>query len=130
RLYAEMLEENPAHAPIRGEFPTWQAAQYAARAGTGPTGDDSPPDKAERTRLRWLALGWMRAELDAWTSQLAPNRPETRRRAADFFHRFQTEPAMAGVRDPQALAGLPNEERAAWQAFWDDLAARMPAGPN
>ena len=33
------------------------------------------------------------------------------------------EPCLAGVREPEALAALPEAERLDWLAFWDDLDA-------
>ena len=47
----------------------------------------------------------------------------------------QADPNLAGVRDPQELATLPPEERAAWEKFWADVAdllrrvAGTPATP-
>jgi hypothetical protein len=33
---------------------------------------------------------------------------------------------LAGVRDPEALAVLPEDERAAWQAFWREVQGWLP----
>jgi len=41
---------------------------------------------------------------------------------------WQTDPAMASVRDAAALAKLPDAEREQWQRFWADVAA-LPADP-
>jgi hypothetical protein len=30
-------------------------------------------------------------------------------------------PVLAGVRDPAALANLPESERQTWQAFWEEV---------
>jgi hypothetical protein len=117
-------------APIRGEFPTWQAARYATRAGTVPSDDEPPLDANAKARLRWQALAWMRAEADHWKSELRTGTMETRRRATDFFHRFQTDPTMAAVRNADALDSLPADERNAWRAFWNDLAASLPIAPR
>lgn len=127
KLYADALEADPNLPAIRGESPRWQAARNAARAGTSPTGDDPPPDDITKARLRRQALAWMRADLEAWTKQIAPDKPETRRRAADFLRRYQVAREMAGVREPEALKALPDDERAAWEAFWRDVAAFLPA---
>ena len=34
---------------------------------------------------------------------------------------FAAFPCLAGVRDPAALADLPEPERQAWQAFWQEV---------
>lgn len=36
---------------------------------------------------------------------------------------WTTDPALASVREPPALAMLPDAERAEWQRFWSDVAA-------
>ncbi len=126
RLYAEALAADPSMPPVRGEPPSLAAACHAARAGTVPTADDPPPDAADRARLRSQALAWLRTDLDAWTSHLAAGKPEGRRRAADYLRRYRTYTEFAAVRDPEALKALPEDERAAWAAFWADVAARTP----
>ncbi len=130
RLYAEMLEADPDMPRIRGGSPFLHAARYAARAGTGPTGDDPPPDDAAKARLRRQALAWMRAEFDAWTPQLAIDKPETRRRAVMYSRRYREDPALARLRDPKVLQALPEDERKGWEAFWGEVAARIEADPN
>jgi tetratricopeptide (TPR) repeat protein len=42
---------------------------------------------------------------------------------------WQTEPALAGVRDEAALAKLPAAEREQWQGLWADVAALLPSDP-
>jgi hypothetical protein len=127
KLYEEALAADPNLGPIRGELPCWQAARHAVLAGTGASEDDPPLDDAEKTRLRWRALDWMREEMNARAAQLASGRPEARRRAADFFGRYQNDPNMAGVRDPEAIDALLPDEREAWRAFWREVAQRIAA---
>jgi hypothetical protein len=42
---------------------------------------------------------------------------------------WQTDPALASVRDPEALAKLPDTEREPWQRYWADVAAVVAADP-
>src|SRR5205823_11400613 len=42
---------------------------------------------------------------------------------------WQTESALASVRDPAALAKLPDAEREQWQRLWTDVAALVVADP-
>ena len=42
---------------------------------------------------------------------------------------WQTDPALASVRGPAALAKLPDAEREPWQRFWADVAAVVAADP-
>ena len=40
-----------------------------------------------------------------------------------------SDPALASVRDPAALAKLPDAEREPWQRLWTDVAASIAADP-
>src|SRR5262249_47365892 len=42
---------------------------------------------------------------------------------------WQTDPALASVRDPAPLAQLPEDERKEWQRLWADVAALLAADP-
>jgi tetratricopeptide (TPR) repeat protein len=42
---------------------------------------------------------------------------------------WQTDPALASVRDPAPLAQLPAAERRQWQRLWADVAALLAADP-
>jgi serine/threonine-protein kinase len=90
------------------------AACAAARAAA------EAADDAERARLRRQALDWLRASLAVlFRPDGGAPRAAARQEAADWgFH-----PALAGLRDPAALANLPAAERAEWARFWDDVAA-------
>jgi serine/threonine-protein kinase len=69
------------------------------------------PAKA-KAALRRQALAELRAALAA-----PPDRQTLRQ--------MQGEPALAAVRDPAALAALPEAERAAWAEFWADAAVLL-----
>ena len=46
------------------------------------------------------------------------------RKEAEFrqvLENLRSFPALAGVRNPAALANLPEPERQAWQAFWQEV---------
>src|SRR5207245_10417714 len=42
---------------------------------------------------------------------------------------WQTDPALASVRDPAELAKFPAAEREQWQRFWADVGAVVAADP-
>jgi tetratricopeptide (TPR) repeat protein/predicted Ser/Thr protein kinase len=81
-------------------------------------------DDAERTRWRLQALGWMRAYLE-----LAIKLQERGERAGWSPASWQTDSAMARVRNPAELAKLPAAEREQWQLLWADVAAQVAADP-
>jgi hypothetical protein len=39
------------------------------------------------------------------------------------FQHWQKDTDLSGVRDPAALAKLPEDERRQWQKLWDDVEA-------
>jgi hypothetical protein len=68
---------------------------------------------------------WLRAELALRTKQLATNPAEARKELAHW----KADPDLAGVRDPDALARLPEPERDASGSSWaevDRLLRRPP----
>ena len=46
-----------------------------------------------------------------------PDRPKM----AETLAHWKADADLAGVRDPEALAKLPEAERTAWRTFWEDV---------
>jgi tetratricopeptide (TPR) repeat protein len=84
----------------------YEAACAAALAGCGRGADAGRLPEAEKARLRGQALAWLRAE---------------RAGAPERAGQWLDDPDLDGVRDPDALAKLPEAERKEWAAFWDDV---------
>jgi hypothetical protein len=82
---------------------------------------------AERARLSRQALQWLRAELAA---RLRPRRPQTLPQAVMVVLDWQTDPALAGLREGEALKRLGAEERQAAQRLWSDLDRIVMATPQ
>jgi serine/threonine-protein kinase len=93
-----------------------------AAAGTGAR----PVQFGERdgAALRRQALQWLRSSLEV-TVSLRKDAPTL----ALPFSVWQTDPDLASVRDPAALARLPAEEREAWQQLWMEVAVQISADP-
>jgi hypothetical protein len=51
-----------------------------------------------------------------------------REQAQKTLGRWQTDAALAGIRDPEALALLPDEERDACRKLWTEVAAAIRQG--
>ena len=106
----------------------YAAACAAVRAAAGQGSRRRAAGEPERADQRRQALDWLRADLELTTKLLRRRRGVVERWSlADW----QTDPALAGVRDPAALAKLPDAEREQWQRLWADVAAlarRRPAG--
>lgn len=99
----EAFEANPKLADDlqAGHRLTAARAGIAASAGRG---DASDLLAAEKTRLRKLALGWLRDDLAV-------------RSPADLAE-WLTDPALAPVRDQTGLAELPADEQTNWKELW------------
>jgi serine/threonine-protein kinase len=131
RLWQEAFRAQPALAEdLRAEH-RYAAACAAALAGWVRGKDEPPPDEAARARWRRQALDWLRADLGARTRQLQEGTPLARSAVQDAMSHWMLDPDFAGVRDPEALAKLPEAERADWRALWsavDGLLGRSRAG--
>ncbi len=123
RLYAGALDTNPKLAEDRTAQHAYNAACCAALAGCGRGKDDPPPDEAARAKLRAQALGWLREEASAWKRAALTAGDPDRPSVAPTLAHWKVDPDLAGVRDPDALAKLPEAERAAWKALWDHVEA-------
>jgi tetratricopeptide (TPR) repeat protein len=123
RLYADALAADPRLADGREPQHRYKAACAAARAGDGAGEDDPAPDDASRAALREQALGWLQAELAAWSRRVEWGPPGGRPAVVQTLRRWGLVSDLAGVRAPDALARLPAAERAAWQALWADVDA-------
>jgi serine/threonine-protein kinase len=120
-LYAACLAEDASlTADLRSET-RYDAACAAALAVPRPQGRPTALDEAQMGPRRQQAIAWLRADLDAWSSNFAadPQLPsaEVRRR----FGRWTEGPELAGLRDAAALAAMPDAERAEWAALWADV---------
>jgi hypothetical protein len=73
--------------------------------------------------LRRQALDWLRADLDANTSLAdeATGRPSVQRRMTIWLK----DAALAGVREENSLASLPEPERKEWRQLWADVQALL-----
>jgi serine/threonine-protein kinase len=125
RFYAAAFSADPRLAKNLVLRHRYQAACAAARAATGQGQDAGKlPDK-ERAGLRRQALIWLQEDLAAWT-ELAQRGPAQARAALQqTLQRWQQAPDLAGIRDEQALAKLPDAERTAWRQLWADVDALL-----
>ena len=64
------FKAQPAVADDMKNQPRYDAACAAALAGCGQGKDDPPPDDEARRGLRRQALGWLQADLAAWSREI------------------------------------------------------------
>ncbi len=100
------------------------ATRTVLRATAGQDSEKGRRDESVQTRLRLQALGWLQAYLE-----LAKRLRDSGERTGWSPATWQTDSALAGVRDPTELAKLPAAEREQWQLLWADVAAEVAADP-
>jgi tetratricopeptide (TPR) repeat protein len=76
--------------------------------------------------LRRQALDWLRACLELKTELLKEGKAMS---WGWMLSDWQTDPALASVRDRAAMTKLPDAERERWQRLWADVAALITADP-
>jgi serine/threonine-protein kinase len=122
RYYASALA---AKEPLPDDFVARQrfdAARVAVLAGCGEGEDAGKLGEEERALRRKQALAWLRADLAAWEKQMASGQPQPRAVLRALTH-WQKHRDLEGVRGAEGLKRLPEDERAAWQQLWAEVAA-------
>jgi superkiller protein 3 len=121
RLYAQAFAAEPKFADDLKAPHRYNAACAAALAGCGTGKDADQLDDRERARLRHRALTWLQADLAVWRRLLADNEAKIRPALQPTMQRWLGAPEFARVRDPEALAKLPEAERQDWQKLWAEV---------
>lgn len=127
RFYAEAFKANPALKGESGNRFCYMAAKAAVQAAAGEGKDLGELSDAQRIDLRHQALDWLKEDLVIWTTLSKSETIEDRLRVARALRMEKRSPALASVRDAEALAKLPAGEREAWQQFWNSLDAAFGA---
>jgi hypothetical protein len=93
-------------------------------------GGEAVPPAAEdaRARLRQQAWALLRAEVAAQARRLSSGSPAEAAAARQVLEVLRGLPVLAGVHNPAALAQLPEAERQAWQAFWQEVEGLLRGG--
>jgi tetratricopeptide (TPR) repeat protein len=117
RLYRASFAGQPQLADSYRHF----AAAAAARAGCGQGKDAIALGETERARWRQQALKWLRADLEAGRDRLVKD-PERAGSILQKMRGWRDGADFTGMREPDALAKLPEAERQAWQKLWADVA--------
>jgi tetratricopeptide (TPR) repeat protein len=119
RFYAEAFMAQPRLAEKLGsEGSRYDAACAAALAGCGQGKDADQTDDKERARLRQQALSWLQADLAAWQRVLKPQADKAGPLVREKMQHWLHDTDFTGVRDPDALAKLPEAESQEWQRLW------------
>src|SRR5262249_30000461 len=109
-------------APVVDDAPRFEAACSAALAGCGRGEGAAALSPDRRADLRRQARHWLRDGLAAWRVRLERGGPDGRAALAAALAAWQADPQLTGVRDPEALSELPEDERPRWRQLWQDVA--------
>jgi serine/threonine-protein kinase len=125
RFYAEAFAHAAKLADDLRQQHRYNAACAAALAGCG-RGEDARalPDK-EALRLRRQALDWLKADLAAYAKLAQRGDPSAKQMVRQRLDHWRQDAELAGLRDPQALEKLPDDEREACRALWADVDALL-----
>ncbi len=135
RLWAESFTTSPALADDLATANRFQAARAAARAATEPGAGEPPSEPGSRARWTKQALDWLGADLTASEAVLRAGNHRQRAAVSKRLGRWQVDPALAGIREESAPAGISESERLALREFWRRVEAlraeaRAPIEPN
>jgi serine/threonine-protein kinase len=122
-LWREAFDAEPKLAEDLKAGHRYNAACAAALAGCGQGEDVAKLDEQEKARWRKQALDWLKADLALRAKQLESGKPEDRAEVLKTLRHWQSDTDLAGVREPAALAKLPEPERQSWEKLWADVAA-------
>jgi tetratricopeptide (TPR) repeat protein len=93
----------------------YDVACWAALAASS----DSDRDRAARCRKQ--ALAWLNADLAATRQEAASSKAAERTTAKNRMRHWQNDADFAGLRGREALAKLPETERALWHRLWVEV---------
>jgi len=97
------------------------ASRCALLASGGLGSDAVQITDAERLAMRKQAIQWLQADLKVWQRLLANDAPAERDMSRNMLSHWQSEPDLAGLRDPEALNNLPADESVECRKLWDSV---------
>jgi WD40 repeat protein/serine/threonine protein kinase len=129
RLYADAFALDPKLGSDSGGRHRYDAACYAALTASGQDKDAEAIDENERTRWRKQALGWLRANLEAYEKLLEGGKSQVRLMQVRLelgmvsvrLEDWQRDNDLVGIRDQYVIANLPAEERQQCQKLWAEV---------
>jgi hypothetical protein len=115
--------DDVAARQARAERDLWlrQVARQAGQAAWESPEVFPAAVEAARARLRQQALALVRAEVATQAQLLSSVNPAEATAARQVLETLSGLPGLASVSNPAALALLPEPERQAWQAFWQEV---------
>jgi serine/threonine-protein kinase len=129
RFYHDAFAAEPSLANNLQAGHRYNGACAAALAAASEGSDSAALDEPTRARWRKQALEWLKADLRARTRALVGGSSRNRAAIGKVLQDWQRDPDLASVRDPAAVAKLPEADREAWNKLWADVAALLEQAP-
>jgi tetratricopeptide (TPR) repeat protein len=120
RLSLDAFRRDPRLVVDSGIVHRYNAACSAALAGGG-EGDAANTPENVRARWRKQARAWLRDELALKTRRLESRRPQDLEETAAMLQRWQADPDLSAIRDPEPLSQLGADERQECEGLWRDV---------
>jgi tetratricopeptide (TPR) repeat protein len=121
RLFQIALTRNPKIADDPGVGHRYHAAAAALLAAAGKGTDADKASEDQKRHWRSQALAWLRADLTAWRKALDADPARQAPLLAERMRHWQSDPMLAGCRQPDMLKAVAELERSEWQQLWKDV---------
>ena len=123
-LWSKAFDSEPNLADDRQTPHRYNAACAAALAGCGKGIDDPSPDDTTKEKFRGKVREWLKADLVSLSKIVDAPSPRGRSAVNRTLQHWRQDPDLAGIRDQQELAKLPETERKEWQSLWVEIEAQ------
>ncbi len=125
RFFSEGLIADPKPADGLELGQRYAAACAAALVGCGRGQDAGQLDDKELARWRKQALDWLRVDLRVHRELLPVSNPKERQRLQEWLRSWQSDQALAGLRDVATVAHLPPAEQESCKQLWAEVQALL-----
>jgi serine/threonine protein kinase/Flp pilus assembly protein TadD len=125
RLFSQGLSAESKHRDGLECSNRYRAACAAALAGCGQGDDAGQLDVQELARWRKQALDWLRVDLKHFGELLPVSNPTERQRLQEWLRRWQSEQALAGLRDATAIARFSAPEQESCKQLWAEVQSML-----
>ncbi len=119
-LSEQAFELDPALATDTTLKHRYNAACAAALAGCGQGKDAGNLTGDDRAYLREQAVNWLQADLEIYGEWMQSGKDRASQAVKRLEHWLQDRD-LAGVRDLERLAELPEDEAEVWRDLWDEV---------
>jgi hypothetical protein len=124
-LFAQALSADPKPVGDPDHDPHYVAACAAALAGCGRGADADQLDAKELVRWRKQAIHWLLYELQAYGERLPASNPRERQSIQEQLRLWQSEPALAGLRETASIARLSADVQESCKQIWGEVKALL-----